>query len=169
VPATAVDHQTKNRCNPIHHAITSADFSHFCHHGSITCDITFESAIPYVVMAGQAKRDPATQCAHVRARLRLAAIVNEFAASVESHGRADARPLGGRLKAGHDELGSCAINPQRPKARARKYRGHHENLPRRRKTARTKIEHSVWKIKRIQRMMRTAASPNLAVCGNKLA
>jgi hypothetical protein len=40
-------------------------------------------------MAGQAKRDPATQRAHVRA-------------CKESHGRADARLLGGRLKAGHD-------------------------------------------------------------------
>jgi len=48
----------------------------------------------FFVMAGQAKRDPATQRA---ARLRGGATPDEF------RGRADAHPLGGRLEAGHDE------------------------------------------------------------------
>jgi hypothetical protein len=48
--------------------------------------------------------DPATQCAHVRARGKRENIVNEMAALRESHGRADARPLGGRVKPGHDDF-----------------------------------------------------------------
>jgi hypothetical protein len=46
------------------------------------------------VMAGQAKRDPATQDSRGSATKRL---------PQESLGRADARPLDGRLKAGQDD------------------------------------------------------------------
>jgi hypothetical protein len=42
-------------------------------------------------MAGQAKRDPATQCVACRRDVETLS------------DRADARPLGGRLKAGHDD------------------------------------------------------------------
>ncbi len=65
----------------------------------LTPDRGHDGIIPTVVMAGL---DPATQCAHVRARSRLAMIVNQFARFVAFQGRADARPLGGRVKPGHD-------------------------------------------------------------------
>jgi hypothetical protein len=48
--------------------------------------------------------DPATQCAHVRARWKHSGIANETQHFKESLGRADARRLGGRVKPGHDEL-----------------------------------------------------------------
>ena len=47
--------------------------------------------------------DPATQCVHVRVRWRLDGIINEFQHLRAFPGRADAQPLGGRVKPGHDE------------------------------------------------------------------
>jgi hypothetical protein len=44
------NHQRKNTRNPIHHAITSADFSRFCHHAAITCDVT--RSVTAVAIAG---------------------------------------------------------------------------------------------------------------------
>ena len=55
-----------------------------------------------IVMAGL---DPATQCARVRARGRLATNINDTPNSTESLRLADARRLGGRVKPGHDEVG----------------------------------------------------------------
>jgi hypothetical protein len=48
----------ENACNPIHHAITSADFRHFCHHAAITCRhaaITFRNADHEAPQAMQAR------------------------------------------------------------------------------------------------------------------
>jgi cytochrome c-type biogenesis protein CcmH len=45
---------------------------------------------------------PATQCAHVGARWKRDGVVGLLTALRESFGRADARPLGGRVKPGHD-------------------------------------------------------------------
>jgi hypothetical protein len=44
-PSDSCDDRTqqKNSLNPIHHAITSADLGRFCHHASITCDVTRRS------------------------------------------------------------------------------------------------------------------------------
>jgi len=49
--------------------------------------------------------DPATQCAHVRARWRCSSIVNE------NCGVEDVRALGGRVKPGHDELSMVLACP----------------------------------------------------------
>jgi len=63
-----------------------------------------------IVMAGL---DPATQCARVGARWRLTSIVNQTVDSIDSRGRADARPLGGRVKPGHDGFYNLAPRTRR--------------------------------------------------------
>jgi hypothetical protein len=61
------------------------------------------------VIAGQAKRDPSTQCAHVCARGRRTLSVCNGTAFKESLRLADARRLGGGVKPGHDELGFVRV------------------------------------------------------------